>query len=274
MSGRSVTRRVSVNCCGIIICLSERGDSVPLIKFNVRNQSLRQYNSVVVVADSHSYLKLQFNFLTEDWASVGTKTVWLIGASRSYPVILDDNNQCYVKDTVIVPPGFGVTVSGGGITTNAVEVPVVSNGCGPCRPPMFDTELYYQLLDKIDNVEAVKADNIIHNEEEGYIQLSANGVPIGEQVELTVSDCGIKNVDVDENENITITLTDGRVIDIGQVSGASGATFTPHIDEHGILTWTCDKDLPVPEPTDLNCRDEWREDSDDFVSDDYIWEDE
>lgn len=267
-------RHVSVNSCGTTIYLNERRKNVPLIKFNVRNQSLRQYNSVVIAADSHNYLKLQFNFLTEDWASVGTKTVWLIGAGRSYPVILDEHNQCYVRDNVIVPPSFGVTITGGGITTNVVEVPVVSNGQSPLNPPMFDEHIYNQIMERIDDIDVSKADNIMHNKEEGYIQLTANGKPIGDQVEMIAGDCKIKDVVVDEKEDITIIMADGREILIGHVEGASGATFIPHIDEHGILTWTCDKDLPLPEPFDLNMRDEWQSDVDDFVSDDFMWEDE
>lgn len=116
-----------------------------------------------------------------------------------------------------------------------------------------------------------KADNIIVNKDTNTIQLTANGTPIGNAVEY--SSCGIKSFDVDENDNITITLMNGKVIDLGHIAGASGATFTPHIDENKILTWTCDQDLPVPPPTDLNPFDEWKDLGDDGeVVSQYVWE--
>jgi hypothetical protein len=102
------------------------------------------------------------------------------------------------------------------------------------------------------------------------IQLTANGTPIGDAVEY--ASCGIKSFDVDENDNITITLLDGRVIDLGNIEGASGATFTPHIDKDKILTWTNDKDLPNPDPVDLNPFDEWSTVPDEGIETDYEWE--
>lgn len=116
-----------------------------------------------------------------------------------------------------------------------------------------------------------KADNIIVNKNTNTIQLTANGNPIGDAVEY--SSCCIKSFEIDENDNIIITLVDGRVIDLGNIPGASGATFTPHISEDKILTWTCDQDLPVPPPTDLNPFDEWSNLGDDGeVTSQYTWE--
>lgn len=116
-----------------------------------------------------------------------------------------------------------------------------------------------------------KADNIVVDKTNNTIQLTANGNPIGDAVEY--ASCGIKNFEVDENDNITITLVNGKVIDLGHIAGASGATFTPHISENKILTWTCDQDLPVPAPVDLNPFDEWKELGDGGEStSQYVWE--
>lgn len=114
-----------------------------------------------------------------------------------------------------------------------------------------------------------KADNIVVNKETNTIQLTANGYPIGDAI--AYSSCGIKRFDVDENDNITITLTDGRVIDLGHIAGASGVTFIPHIDANKILTWTNDGGLENPAPVDLNPFDEWSETGNE-VSTEYIWE--
>lgn len=123
-----------------------------------------------------------------------------------------------------------------------------------------------------DYLSATKADNIMLNKETNTIQLSANGYPIGDAVQY--HSCGIKSFDVDENDNITIVLDDGRVIDLGTITGASGATFVPHIDEQGILTWTNNGGLENPAPYDLNVHNDWVNDDDESASPDYVWEDE
>ena len=66
-------------------------------------------------------------------------------------------------------------------------------------------------------LDETKADNIVFNAETNTIQLTANGNPIGDAINY--SSCGIKSFDVDENDNITITLIDGRVIDLGNIEG-------------------------------------------------------
>ena len=119
-------------------------------------------------------------------------------------------------------------------------------------------------------LDETKADNIIYDAETNTIQLTANGTPIGDAVEY--ASCGIKSFDVDENDNITVTLLDGRVIDLGNIEGASGATFTPHINDDKILTWTNNKDLPNPDPVDLNPFDEWSTLPEEGIETDYEWE--
>lgn len=115
-----------------------------------------------------------------------------------------------------------------------------------------------------------KADNIVVNKETNTIQLTANGSPIGDAVEY--STCGIKSFNVDENDNITVTLTDGRIIDLGNIQGASGVVFTPHIDKDGILTWSNNGGLENPEPYDLNIHDEWSTVPEEGVESEYEWD--
>ena len=115
-----------------------------------------------------------------------------------------------------------------------------------------------------------KADNIVVNNETNTIQLTANGLPIGDAI--SHYSCGIKSFDVDENDNIIITLVDGRVIDLGNIPGASGVVFMPYIDDKGILTWTNNGGLDNPPPYDLNVYDEWTTLPEEGVETDYVWE--
>lgn len=128
-----------------------------------------------------------------------------------------------------------------------------------------------------------KADNIIYNDEENILQLSANGNPIGDQVKIVngnAEGCTIDTVVVNKDGNLIVSLADGRVIDAGHVvgangeSGAPGVTFIPHIDDEFILTWTNDGGLINPDPVDLYPYDEWSkiDESTTTQSNDYIWE--
>lgn len=93
------------------------------------------------------------------------------------------------------------------------------------------------------SLSATKADNIVVDEETNTIQLTANGVPIGDAV-----------------------ARDGE--------GATGAVYVPSISDNKILSWTISEtseNLEVPAPVDLNPHDEWEEGTE--VSD-YVWEDD
>ena len=126
---------------------------------------------------------------------------------------------------------------------------------------------------RLDSLDENKADNIYYDEEEKYIQLVSNGEKIGNRVNVASSDvCGVEDCKVDDEGHLIVTLSDGRVIDAGHVEGSDGATFTPHISEDQILTWTCDQDLPVPDPIDLNPHDEWSTLPEEGMETEYEWE--
>ena len=246
-----------------------------VIDFSVRNQRLSRFTSGVIASDSYGYLKFHFTFKTNDWESVSVKMANFSYRGRNFPILIDDDNMCLVPKEVIKIPGFAVSIFGGGITSNTVKIPVENSNMLPCEDDSISLKYYNEIINKlsatIDDLNETKADNIIKNED-NTIQLSANGNPIGDKVDLC--GCGIKSFDVDENDNITITLINGKVIDLGHIEGASGATFIPHISENKILSWTNDKNLPNPEPVDLNPFDEWWDDGETGSDSDYIWEDE
>ncbi len=106
-----------------------------------------------------------------------------------------------------------------------------------------------------------KADNIIRDEAGQYIQLTANGTPIGNQIPMVSGNtgCYVVDVKIDENSDLIVTLSDDRVINAGHVAGADGVTFTPHVSEDYVLSWTNDGGLKNPEPVDLYPHDEWTE---------------
>jgi hypothetical protein len=123
-------------------------------------------------------------------------------------------------------------------------------------------------------LDETKADNLVVDQETNTIQLTSNGMPIGDRYEIPSGghDCGIASFVVSVDDEIIITLTNGKVINLGKVDGASGATFVPHIDDDKILTWTNDKGLPNPDPVDLNPFDEWSTLPEESIDTEYEWE--
>ena len=249
-----------------------------ILNFNVRNQRLSRFNSATVASNSYGYLKCEFNFMTDDWKRTTVKMANFSYKGRNYPVLIDSNNMCTVPKEVIHIPSFCVSVFGGGITTNKITIPVEDSGVIPEEDTstQYLNEIINQLTAQIDVLNETKADDIVFDMQARTLQLTANAEPIGSCCEVPIGedghDCGIESFVVNENEEIVVTLTTGQVINLGKVDGASGATFIPHIDDDKILTWTNDKNLPNPDPVDLNPFDEWTNLEEEGIESEYEWE--
>lgn len=149
------------------------------ILFKVCGQSLYQENSFQkVVADSRNYLRAGFAF-SPDWEGAA-KTAVFTGRDKTYHVLLEED-RCMVPAEVIRAPGFTVSVFGGDlITANSVKVPVTASGYQEGGPPADPTpDLYSQIVSQL----ARKADGLRY--ENGLLQLLSQGVPVGNQVEIS-----------------------------------------------------------------------------------------
>lgn len=126
----------------------------------------------------------------------------------------------------------------------------------------------------IENAIENKADNIIFNPEDSTIQLSANGVPVGDKIVVnTNTGAVVTNAGISSDNELILTFNDGTVKNLGSVMGKDGAVYVPHISERKVLTFTIeDEPEEIPEPVDLNPNDEWSEIEGDEVVSDYIWE--
>ena len=135
-------------------------------------------------------------------------------------------------------------------------------------------EKFTQIDIALEKLNEQKADSIVYNEDEQYIQLTANGEPIGDKVDLAdISASGIESCVVNEDGHLVVTLTNGKVIDAGYVGNTDGVTFTPHVSTDRILSWTNNGGLENPDPIDLNPFDEWVDLEDDGgVTTQYVWE--
>ena len=242
---------------------------MPLIKMNVVGRNLKQYNSVVLAEDSSGLLKMQFNFRSLDWAAVAPKTINFIGVDGVMLVKITESNSCYVPKEVIKAPGFGVSVCGGGMVTNVVTIPVVNNETGVVDPNIT-IDMFNQLVDKVDELGKIKADNIIYNFEENYIQLVANDIPIGNKITINTNiDC-ITELKINDDGILVAYHADGTFASIGRVQGVGGI-YVPRF-EHDKLIFEL-KDAPGEEQAiyDLDRTNEWST-PEDANATNYIWE--
>jgi hypothetical protein len=107
-----------------------------VIKFSVYGQRLRRITSGIIPSNAYGKLKFEFDFRTDDWDTVETKTANFYYKGENYSVELDKNNQCFVPQEVIYSPLFKVSVHGGDIVTNYVTniVEEVKSNSGPITP--------------------------------------------------------------------------------------------------------------------------------------------
>lgn len=141
--------------------------------------------------------------------------------------------------------------------------------------PEEDLDQLDQLAARISELEDTKADNIIFDDVNSTIQLTANGKPIGDKIVIS-AETGVCVVDVTLNDDseLLIHFRDGSVKNLGKVTSDGGVVYVPHVDEHKILTFTIeDMAGEIPDPVDLNPHDEWSDVDDTTVVSDYIWED-
>lgn len=127
---------------------------------------------------------------------------------------------------------------------------------------------------KVDVVSEQKADNLIFDAETNTIQLTSNGVPIGDRI-YVCTDTGecITDITLTEEGEMVLVFSDGTEKNMGNVTGKDGAVYVPHIDEHKVLTFTLEeKPAGVPDPVDLNPFDEWSDIESDGIVSDYVWE--
>ena len=112
---------------------------------------------------------------------------------------------------------------------------------------------------RVEETDAKKADNLIFDAETSTIQLTANGIPIGDRI-YVCTDTGecITDIVITEEGEMVLRFSDGTEKTLGSMLDVSGAVYVPHIDDRKILTFTVEeKPGDIPGPVDLNPVDEW-----------------
>lgn len=122
-----------------------------------------------------------------------------------------------------------------------------------------------------------KADNISYNEEGQYIQLTANGTPIGDKIVINVGGAtnvdAIKKLEVDADGILIVTYTDDTTEVVGKVAGSDCVgVYVPSLVEPDKLTFTLQDTPGDPEIViDIDRTNEWGQVGDESSST-YVWE--
>lgn len=118
-----------------------------------------------------------------------------------------------------------------------------------------------------------KADNIKRSDNGEYIQLTANGNPIGDKIYLNVGNCGacVQYVKVNDDGKLVVTYSDGSTEELATVGGAAGI-YIPSISKDGILTMTLSKDVGEPSYSwDIDPSNNWNDIDSDGTESNYVW---
>ena len=135
--------------------------------------------------------------------------------------------------------------------------------------------LIHALDDESQLLYETKADNIMLNEDGKYIQLTANSIPIGDKIMIGNINSAIVSIEVDEDNNLIVTYSNGRVENIGKINGdVCTGVYIPDFQQNGgMLTFTLsDKAGANKYEFDIRDSDNWHEIESNGESSDYVWE--
>lgn len=143
---------------------------------------------------------------------------------------------------------------------------------------LVQLELMANQLDEISQYAFEnKADNIVYNEEENTLQLSANGELIGDKIVINVSSSeninAIKKIEIDPDGIMTAIYADDTTEVIGKVSGKDCVgVYVPSLVDPDKLTFTLQDKPGDPEIViDIDRSNEWSS-IEDSSSSNYVWE--
>jgi hypothetical protein len=130
--------------------------TILVIKFSCINQRLRRINLGTIPSNAHGKVKLEFDFRTDDWSAAKTKTANFYYNRVNCLIDLDENNQCFIPAEVFDSPSFKISVCGGDIITNTINIPI--DGDRNIDPSAYETII--KLIDEHTHEEYLEDDEV------------------------------------------------------------------------------------------------------------------
>jgi hypothetical protein len=121
-----------------------------------------------------------------------------------------------------------------------------------------------------------KADNIMYDEESQYIQLTANGEPIGDQIKIVGGSAvsGVVNIEINENNEVIVHYADGTEQNLGKMQcDYESGIYVPSLVQPDKLTFTLQEKPGDPVISfDINPNNEWSDVDGPVDDSNYVWE--
>ena len=128
--------------------------------------------------------------------------------------------------------------------------------------------------DMMQYMDDTKADNIIYNKDDNYIQLTANGNPIGDKIAIKSIGINVVSIQVNENGELIVNYSDGTSSNIGKVGdGSCVGTYIPSYSKDGVLTFTLSDKAEEPKyEFDIDNSNDWNPVDGEEAKSAYIWQ--
>ena len=148
---------------------------------------------------------------------------------------------------------------------------VADNALGAIDQRLIQAEAMINAVGEMaQQLDSTKADNITYNEEDNYIQLTANGTPIGDKIILKTVGTNVTSIEVNDGGELIVHYSDGTSKNIGKVGGECAGVYVPSYSEDGILTFTLSDKAGEPSYSfDIDSSNDWNPVGDGKTT--YIW---
>ena len=148
---------------------------------------------------------------------------------------------------------------------------VADNALGAIDQRLIQAEAMINAVGEMaQQLDSTKADNITYNEEDNYIQLTANGTPIGDKITLKTVGTNVTSIEINDGGELIVHYSDGTSKNIGKVGGECAGIYVPSYSEDGILTFTLSDKAGEPSYSfDIDSSNDWNPVGDGKTT--YIW---
>lgn len=148
---------------------------------------------------------------------------------------------------------------------------VADNALGAIDQRLIQAEAMINAVGEMaQQLDSTKADNITYNEEDNYIQLTANGTPIGDKITLKTVGTNVTSIEINDGGELIVHYSNGTSKNIGKVGGECAGVYVPSYSEDGILTFTLSDKAGAPSYSfDIDSSNDWNPVGDGKTT--YIW---
>lgn len=150
---------------------------------------------------------------------------------------------------------------------------VADNALGAIDQRLIQAEAMIQAVSEMTQyIDDNKADNITYNEDDNYIQLTANGSPIGDKIKIGNIGTNVSSIQINEDGELVVNYSNGKVDNIGKVGSNCVGTYVPSYSEDGILTFVLSDKAGCPSyEFDIDKSNDWNP-VDTESNSSYFWE--